>query len=295
MEITQMRYLRAIVQYGGFSEAAVHLHVTQPALSKSISKLEDEMGVPLFVRKGNRTTLTRQGKILLGYCATVLDTIESGIGAVKESVGLKRGRLTIAISEEMFVKNLIYDFLSRNPEVSFTCHLMSQQEMVRALEEGTVDFVLSGQPVQGENIDWQVIHKGHLAAVLSRSDPLLKKNCIFMEDLKDYWFCIGNLRTNPGSSVYQLCCEAGFQPKVRYEGYDPDMAGMLLGIPKSVIISTDSIDRSIRETGMKNQEYSSVPIWGTEGKAIIGVAARVGHYQSEAALAFYDMVVDYFK
>lgn len=295
MEINQMKYFRAIVQYGSFSEAAEHLHLTQPALSKSIAKLEEELGAPLFERKGIRITLTPSGRIFLPYCGTVLNTVESGVNAFKESIGLKKGHLTIAVSTEVFIKHLILKFLQQYPEVSFTCHLMTIDEMAHALEEGTVDFVLSDQPVYGDHIDWHVIHHGYLTAVLNDNDPLLKYESITMEHLRNHQFCIGHVRSNLYTAIYQLCRDAGYEPRIRYLGYDPDMAGMLLSIPNSVIISSDSIDGSIRQTGLHNGHYPALPIRGSEGKSMIGMAARIGHYQSEAALAFYDMIIDYFQ
>lgn len=290
-----MRYFRAIVQYGSFSEAAEHLHLTQPALSKSIAKLESELGAPLFERKGIRITLTPAGKVFFPYCGTVLNTVESGITAFQESIGLKKGHLTIAVSTEVFIKHLILEFLKTYPDVSITCHLMSIEEMARALEQGTVDFVLSDRPVTGDYIDWHLIHQGYMTAVLSDDDPLLKQDSILMEDLKDHHFCIGHLRSNLSSTVFQLCYESGFAPKIRYLGYDPEMAGMLLGIPGSVLISSDSIDRSIRLAGAGKANFNSVRIRGTEDKSTIGVGARVGHYQSEAALFFFDMVTEYYR
>lgn len=295
MEINQMRYFRAIVQYGSFSEAAEHLHITQPALSKSIAKLEAELGAPLFERRGSHITLTPSGRVILPYCGNVLNTVESGINAFQESIGLKKGHLTIAISTEIFIKHLILRFLQQYPEVSFTCHLMSPDEMARALEEGIVDFALSDEPIVGDRIDWHPIYRGHLTAVLNEHDPLLKQDSIAMEALRNHQFCIGHLRTNLYSAIYQLCNEAGFQPKIRYLGYDPDMAGILLSLPNSVIISPSSINHSIRLTEIDNASAPAIRIRGTEGRAIVGIGIRVGHYQSEAALAFYDMILNYYQ
>lgn len=297
MELNQMRYFRAIAQYGSFSEAAEQLHLTQPAVSKSIAKMEEELGAPLFDRRGIRIELTSAGRMFLGYCGTVLDTVESGITAFQEVSGLKKGHLTIAISTEIFIKHLIVRFLSAHPEVSLTCHLMTIEEMAHALADGSVDFVLSEQPVVGENIDWHPIHTGYLTAILNEHDPLLTRSSIRMEDLQDRYFCIGHLRSNLSSSIFSLCAEAGFQPKVRYLGYDPEMAGILLELPGSVLISSDTIDHSIRGTDANagGEKYPSLPILGTEGKSVVGVGVRVGHYQSEAAIAFCDLVVDYFR
>lgn len=295
MEIAQMRYFRTIAQCGSFSLAAQQLHITQPALSKSIGKLETELETPLFDRKGNKLGLTAAGRIFFTYCGTVLDTVESGISAVKESIGLKQGQLAIAISAEVFIKHLILRFLKQHPGVSFTCHLMNADEMSRALEEGSIDFALSERPVTGDHVEWHRLYSGSLTAVFHRDDPLAQRESIVMEDLREHQFCIGNLRSDLSSDIFQLCGEAGFHPRIRYLGYDPDMAGKLLEIPNSVIISSSSIDMSIQEVGFGDPTARKVPIRGTDGRATVGLAARIGHYQSEAALAFFDMVTEHFS
>ncbi|MBR1780717.1 MAG: LysR family transcriptional regulator, partial [Oscillospiraceae bacterium] len=220
MEISQMRYFRAIVQYGSFSEAADHLHMTQPALSKSMAKLESELGAPLLERTGGRVTLTPAGRVFLPYCGEVLNNVESSAAAVRESIGLKQGHVAIAIATEVFIKHLIRDFLTQYPDVSLTCHLMSPEEMARALEDGAIDFALSGQQVFGEHITWKPLYSGFLTAVLSSGDPLLARGRISMGDLRHHQFCIGHVRSSLYSSIYELCAEAGFLPRLRYLGYD---------------------------------------------------------------------------
>lgn len=295
MELMQLRYFRTVAECGSFSLAAEHLHLTQPALSKSIAKLEDELGAPLFERKGNRIFLTSAGRIFLPYCGNVLSAVQNGVTAFQESIGLKHGQVTIAISTEVFIKHLILQFLQEYPDVQFTCHLMDIEEMAHALDAGTVDFVLSDQPVRGNQISWNQIYSGHLTAVLNDKDPLLKRSSISMEDLRDHQFCMGHLRSTLHSMIYELCREAGFEPRVRYLGHDPDMAGLLLAIPNSVIISSTAINHSIQRAGVGKGQFPSIPIRGTDGQAIIGMGARIGHYQSEAAIAFSDLVTAYFQ
>ncbi|MBR1780315.1 MAG: hypothetical protein IJ751_02800, partial [Oscillospiraceae bacterium] len=75
----------------------------------------------------------------------------------------------------------------------------------------------------------------------------------------------------------------------------PDMAGMLLQLPNSVIISPDAINRSLQSANMMNEHFPAIPIQGTEGKARVGVATRTGHYHSEAAKRFLEMVEDFYQ
>ena len=151
MEINQLRYFCCAAELGSFSKAAANLYITQPALSKSIAKLEAELGAPLFERNGTHINLTHSGKTFLPYCHNILNSIESSLTAVREDIGQKKGHLTIAISPEIFIKHLIFEFLSKYPDVSFASHLMSPEEMTDALAEGQIDFAISSRKISGSN------------------------------------------------------------------------------------------------------------------------------------------------
>lgn len=76
MNSDQLRNFRAIAEYGNLTKAAEKLYMTQPALSMSLTKLEDELGKLLFIREGRQMTLTENGQKLLQYAITVTDAID---------------------------------------------------------------------------------------------------------------------------------------------------------------------------------------------------------------------------
>ena len=289
MELHQIRYFKTIAEEGSFSRAAAKLFLSQPALSKSMAKLEEELGTPLFERNGSRIALTTAGKTFLNYSGNILNDVESSINAVKESVGLKTGHVSIAITSEIFIKHLIYKFLNDNPDASLTCHLMSYEEMPLALDEGTIDFALSGERIVSDRITWDELYSGNYTAVLNPKDSLFGKKSIKMSQLKDHSFCIGHLSEDLQSSIYTLCKDAGFSPKIRYLGYDPEMAG------KSVIISSEIIDKCIKGFSMGSSYFPSAKITDTKLLYRVGISKRLDHYQSETAAAFYDMVEGFFR
>ncbi len=296
MEISQIKYFMAIVEHGTFRKAAERLFISQPALTKSVKKLEDELGTPLFERKGVHIELTQAGKIFVPYCGNILNMLDGGTKAVREAVGLKYGHISIAVSAEIFIKNLIFDFLQKNQDVSISCQLMSVDEMVHGLEQGSLDFVISERPVTGELIEWRELISVGLTALVNKDDPLSKRKEISVEELKDNYFCIGHTRSNITSHVFSLCREAGFEPKIRYIGYDPDMSGMLLNMPGSVIVSSEIIDKSIVKTDIGGENNSKpIQIKGTKGKALVGIAQKPIHYRSEAADRFMDEIIKYYS
>lgn len=295
MEINQLRYFCCAAELGSFSKAAANLYITQPALSKSIAKLEAELGAPLFERNGIHINLTHSGRTFLPYCYNILNSVESSLTAVKENIGQKKGHITIAISPEIYIKHLVFRFLSDNPAVSFSSHLMSPEEMKDALESGQIDFAISSHKITGSNITWEKLYSGGLTAVLNRNDPLLKKRTIAMKELSDHYFCMGHLRTDLQSSIFELCNEAGFEPKIRYLGYDPDMAGMLLELENSVIISSKMIDMGVSSYDISPKVSPTVSIRNTENRSVVGIAQRNQHYLSEAAVLFKDMVTAHYR
>ena len=92
MEITQLTYFKTVAKYESFTKAAMELHITQSALSRSIAQLESEIGVLLFERKkGGKITLNNDGRFFLQHVIQMLNGLDNTVAAVKERAGLERG------------------------------------------------------------------------------------------------------------------------------------------------------------------------------------------------------------
>ena len=98
MQLRDIHYVLAAADEGSFSKAAVKVHVSQPALSQLIQRLEDELGVKLFVRKSNRVTLTPAGKIFYEDGKVILALSDPLIHEMNDFQSLKKGELTISVS-----------------------------------------------------------------------------------------------------------------------------------------------------------------------------------------------------
>ena len=237
MEIMQLRYLKEVARQESFTRAAELLHITQSALSKSIAKLEDEVGVKLFERDGNRIHLNPFGKAILRSSDQALVDLENGLKQVREMAGLEQGTVRVGVGPEVFIKHLVKDFLLRHPNVSMTCLLHSPEQMTANLEAGTMDFVVTTDPVTGSGINWEPIYLDELTVLMSERHPLSGRTSIFLEELANDRFVISNMGPGMRSNAYELCRKAGFEPKVLYEGYDTEMTGELVAQGAAVMIT----------------------------------------------------------
>lgn len=77
MELLQIKYFRIIAETENISKATQQLFIAQPSLSQTLKRLEDELGVPLFDRKGKKITLNKAGRIFLKYCDEITASIEN--------------------------------------------------------------------------------------------------------------------------------------------------------------------------------------------------------------------------
>ena len=132
MELQQLKYFKAVADIGKISEAAESLFVSAPALSTSISRLEKELGFPLFDRTNNRILLNTQGQIFLKHVNQIFDSLESAKQELQQSLQPQHPRISLlSINSTMWV-NPIAAFLSEYPQytlstTSVSLPILSQQ------------------------------------------------------------------------------------------------------------------------------------------------------------------------
>ena len=120
MELQQLKYFKAVADIGKISEAAESLFISAPALSMSISRLEKEMGFPLFDRTNNRIVLNGQGQIFLKHVNQVFASLESAKQELKQSLLPQSPHISIlSVNTAMWV-NLITAFLSEYPQYTLS-------------------------------------------------------------------------------------------------------------------------------------------------------------------------------
>lgn len=295
MEITQLHYFKTVAKYQSFTRAAEELHITQSALSRSIAQLEDDIGILLFERKkGGKITLNRDGSFFLHYVVQVLNTLENTVSAVKEMAGLERGVVNIAISEFIFVKNIVYDFLVEHPNVRLNCRLQSQKQMRDSLEDGTINFALCKNPISGAEFHWQPLFLDRMSVVLPQNHPLAGRKSLYLDELRQEHFIVSNLGFDMSSEMIRMCHLAGFEPYIVYEGSGEDLCGRLVGAGVGVMLAPYSITQGVGLMGVDMVPLPSIPLADDFAETQIGAVMKWGQFQSEAALSLFDRIADFY-
>jgi len=155
-DLRQLRHARALAEEGSFARAARSLHITQPALSRSIQELERRTGIRLFDRRQQRVEPTDLGGVFLAQARELLARAEALDREVATMRGTGTGRLIVGsgtFPTALFMADAVSAFLRRNPGVGIRLQNDNWAGLVAALRRREVDFIVAAQPAADESAD----------------------------------------------------------------------------------------------------------------------------------------------
>lgn len=155
MELLQLRYFQTVARTEHMTKAAQELHIAQPALSKTISRLEADVGVPLFDRHGGRIRLNTFGKLYLDKVERALRLLEEGQKEINELAGLEHGSIHLATSTLDPLSEPLSRFLAEHPDVNFQISQAGTDEMMKMMELGEVDLCFTSMDL--EQSEWSQV------------------------------------------------------------------------------------------------------------------------------------------
>ena len=151
MDITALEYFKIIAESGSLTKAAQQLHITQPAMSAMLKKLEDELGAPLFDRSPNRIYLNKTGEIALIHVNTILRNVEQ-MKADVLSTAKQSQTLAIAFCDPGVRWFSVPRFSVAHPEIQVRDDLYEGEDAVKLLSERVYDLMVTPQKIQDTRV-----------------------------------------------------------------------------------------------------------------------------------------------
>lgn len=160
--LSSYRIFYAVANAGNISKAAKELYISQPAISKSIQKLEDSVGVRLFDRSSRGVTLTSEGELLYSHVKSAFETLSLGEEKLRRSIALGVGHLSIGVSSTLckyILLPYLKDFIKKYPHINISISCHSTNQTLALLEDGKLDVGLIGKPENSKNIDFYCLRE----------------------------------------------------------------------------------------------------------------------------------------
>jgi LysR family transcriptional regulator, benzoate and cis,cis-muconate-responsive activator of ben and cat genes len=221
MELRQLRYFVAVAQELSFTRAAQKLHLAQPALSRQIRQLEEEIGVRLLERNRRSTHLTDAGRVFLGEACALLEQTERAVRAAQKTDRAAAGQLNIGYVWGLFhslAPAIIGRFRQLLPDIAVNLFDLTATEQADALVEGKLDagFIGFAQEADTAGLAKRKVGTSLFVAALPEKHPVARKSPVPLRALADDLFIMISEQSYPGASHYvsEACERAGFRPKI---------------------------------------------------------------------------------
>jgi DNA-binding transcriptional LysR family regulator len=218
MELLQLKYFQVVAKLENVTHAAEELHISQPAISKTIARLEESLGVPLFERRGRRLRLNQFGKTFLRRVERIFSEIKEGQRELADLANLESGSVTIGTTSSRLLPNLLKEYLQHYPHVNFQLlQITSPHEIYARLLNGEIDLCISFLPINQPEIHCEPLINEEIFLAVSSDHHLAGRKSIDLSEIANESFISLTAECELREITDTFCQQAGFTPKVEFE------------------------------------------------------------------------------
>ena len=291
-ELPLLYYFKTVAEMENITKAAESLYISQPALSKAISKLERTLDVTLFDRKKGRISLSSMGRIYYQYVASAFQVLEQGEHQLELLRQESNDSIAIASPVGDWLSALVYEFVSScqdSDRLSIKQYLYSEYYLESELLSGNLDFVVTPITIENNEIEQRKLAEEEIFLVVGRSHPFAEKKYIRLAECRNDAFLI-NESSFDAKIVERLCSLVGFAPHILLHTneagalYDALIHNLGISlIPASALYHQDLNHLSI------------LRITDLEVVRLISIAKRRDRYLPPNANRLYHYAVNYYQ
>lgn len=302
MELNQLEYFYETAKREHITQTAEALNITQPALSKTIARLEDDLGVKLFEREGKNIRLNEYGRVVLRYTEQLLYTIGDMRAELAELEEGRAGVIRLGSSFPSKEPNWLLDqvraFALERPDISFHLQQYSTTQLQDALENRDIDLAISTSPLHEGRIRWKELFVEPMGVILSAHHPLAARSELSLVDLRHERFYCNNANSDVQELTYQFCALAGFRPNVHFECEFPSFIGEAVSLGYGISFISARGHRESREVNSQKEWEKNIvyrPLKESYCRRVCGVAYLGDRYLPRTVREFYEFLISGFQ
>lgn len=228
MDFAQLAVFKAIADFGNVSKAATFLGISQPAASRNLAELEEELGITLIWRNRRQMRITREGESFLREVREILERADYARAEIKRLHHGLSGTVRLgflAFTAGPFLPRLVCLFNQTHPNIHVMLHEMHPTQMQRAIDTGRIDVGLNRRVNDQEASGFQsvTLSSDELVLAVRNDHPLAGRVKVTFRELKGMGFviCRRDLATPLYDATITACNDSGFSPTILSEVLTP--------------------------------------------------------------------------
>ncbi len=285
MDLATLNAFIAIAELGSFSEAAERLHVTQPAVSKRIASLEQQLSVRLFDRLGREVSLTEAGRALLPRAYQILNVLDDTRRALTNLNGEICGRLTLATSHHIGLHRLpplLRAFTRAHPQVALDIQFLDSEVAYEEVLHGRAELaVITLAPETREPVHAVAVWDDPLDFVAAPEHPLARNQAITLADVAHHPAVFPGGNTFTHHIVRRLFEAQGLTPNIAMSTNYLETIKMMVSI---------GLAWSVLPRTMLDEQVARLPLPGIQLTRQLGYISHTERTLSNAARAFMNLL-----
>ncbi|WP_344946103.1 LysR substrate-binding domain-containing protein [Actinomadura miaoliensis] len=227
MELNSLKQFLVVARLEHLSRAADELHIAQPSLSRTIARLESELGTPLFDRSG-RLRLNDTGKLFRDHVERALGELEAGRRAVAEATNGGLGTVRLASETFLTLTGPLAAYKRAHPSVEIELYWSPAEDMARRLRAQEVDLCVASQPLHAEGLESARLFDEAVEVVTTLDHPLAGRTSVTIDELADQPFITARKGHWLRGLLDRLFAARDLTPNIVCEGDEPSAIAELI-------------------------------------------------------------------
>ncbi len=214
MEITQIRYFLEVAESEHMTESAERLHIAQPALSRSIRKMEDELGVPLFEPRGRNIVLTEYGRFLQTKLSPMISELDRLPELLRTMAKLQSETVHLnVLAASSLITEAIIEYKANHKDLNF--------QLLQNTQSDIFDIEITTEMAHGESTDNEFVCREKIYLAVPNNDHYRGRTAVSLSEIEGKGFIslMGSLQFR--YICDRFCRKAGFRPKLIFESDNP--------------------------------------------------------------------------
>ncbi|KIL41282.1 LysR family transcriptional regulator [Gordoniibacillus kamchatkensis] len=290
MEWQQLEYFQTLARMQHVTHAAESLCISQPALSRSIARLEEELGVPLFDRQGRSIKLNRYGELFFKRVDRILMEFKVGKQELHDLVHPEYGEVALGFLHTLstgLIPDLIGAFRTQCPKIGFQLSQNHSYALLEQLHAGQLDICLIAEPAETKiPIQWIPLWSEEIFVTLPLGHRLAGAETIELDAIAEESFIFLKKGYALREMTDRLFQQKGMDPKVTFEGEEVATAAGLVSAGLGVSL--------LPEAGFDKRKIVQIRLREPKCRRVIGLALIEGRYLPPVASRFQQFVIEHF-